>query len=87
MPYISKKQLDNIALALDVANSVIKYDTIVTYKGEKVEWRKVVNNADVAMLELYKRRKADNEKVRKIYAERRKIDKNYGRGMKTIFDV
>ena len=64
MPYISKKQLKSIAYALEVANSVINYNAVVTYRGVKVEWRKITNNADVAILELYKRRKNEKDNLK-----------------------
>ena len=65
MPYITKKQLKSLDIALTMANSIINNNIIVMYKGAPTKWSEVSCKAGVALLELYQKRRQNNKKVQK----------------------
>lgn len=81
MPYITKKQLKTLDVALTMADSLINNNTVAVYRGVPTKWSEISTRAGVTLLELYKKQKQDKEKVRQVVAERRKKNKNYARGV------
>ena len=70
--YISNDQF----AALESALNVITPDLFKTLS--KTDQEKIVNG-DVALLNIYKKKKKDNARQAKYVAERRKTNPNYGR--------
>ena len=43
------------------------------------ETQDIIRNADVTLMKLQKKKKADNERISAYIADKRKVDKNYAR--------